>query len=308
MDTHPSLILALLACVTAVSSGQRGPGTAVTAFVNVAVVPMDSEHVLTRQTVLVQGARITAIGPVSQVHIPASALRIDGRGKFLMPGLADMHFHAWNVDSDSAEAEHFLMLVLAHGVTTIRNMDWEPMFYRATKELLRWRARAATGALLSPRIYTSGPWFGATVGRPADAATAIPAYKAAGYDFVKIHDEDRETFDSVMAAAHRAGIPVVGHVPDGVSPEQALVAGYQSIEHLMGTYRMVKDSSWPVGLKTTRARPTRGPSQRSRGSQRQRGVPASGFVQLEVEVEKNTNVKFDSLGRIAKWRLCEQRR
>ena len=217
-----------------------------TAFVNVAVIPMDRERVLMRQTVLVQGGHITALGPVGTVRVPAGVVHVDGRGKFLIPGLADMHMHLQ--DTDSAGAEEALFLLVANGVTTIRDVDflvkgggngWAKL---SGNDLLRLRARAAAGDLVSPRIYTSGRWGGDSPsdtndqsgGRAADAATAIPRYKAAGYDFIKIHKEDRETTDSVLAVAHRVGIPVVGHVPADMDIEHAISAGYTSIEHLMG--------------------------------------------------------------------------
>ena len=214
------------------------------AFVDVTVIPMDRERILTDQTILVQGDRITAMGPVGRVTVPADAQRIDGRGKFLIPGLADMHTH---VAEDSADAEHILLLMLSHGVTTIRNMDYDPGNAANEERILRFRARAAAGTLLSPRIYTSGPWgprqytdrqHQAGDPRPAldSIATYVAAYKAAGYDHIKIHEESRVIVDSVAAAAHRIGIPVVGHLPDvnAYGYAYALSVGYKSIEHLGG--------------------------------------------------------------------------
>ena len=87
----------------------------VTAFVGVHVVPMDREHVLEDRTVLVRGDRIVRIGPAGDVAVPAGAAVIDGRGKYLMPGLADMHVHVW--------CEGDLLLYVANGVTTVRNMS-----------------------------------------------------------------------------------------------------------------------------------------------------------------------------------------
>ena len=228
---------------------QKNASTAqgTTAFVDVSVIPMDRERVLPHQTVLVRNGTITALGPTAQVAIPADARRIAGHGKFLMPGLADMHMHLQFYDS--AGAESALLLLLANGITTIRNMDYLPqggvwgMAKTNATSLLQLRARAAAGTLLSPRIYTSGPWAGEQsapglgydkigAGQPEDAATLIPRYKAAGFDFIKIHDEDRETLDSVAAVAHRVGMAIVGHVPEGMSFEDVRRAGYRSVEHL----------------------------------------------------------------------------
>ncbi|MEZ4869491.1 MAG: amidohydrolase family protein [Caldilineaceae bacterium] len=114
-----------------------------TAFVNVNVIPMTTEAVLENQTVIVEGERITAIGPAAEVTVPEGAEVIDGNGAYLMPGLADMHTHL-AFDPDPA----FLRLYLAQGVTTIRNLSGLPMH-------LEWRDKVASG----PRI----------VGIPADS-------------------------------------------------------------------------------------------------------------------------------------------
>jgi imidazolonepropionase-like amidohydrolase len=99
------------------SAGAGASRPAVTAFIDVAVVPMDTERVLEHQTVLVAGGRITALGPVSKVRVPAGATQIDGRGQYLMPGLADMHAHF--VD-DTSRFPRCLLAYVANGVTTTR--------------------------------------------------------------------------------------------------------------------------------------------------------------------------------------------
>src|SRR5262245_61456109 len=126
--------------VRALSSGTAA-GTAA-AFVDVTVVPMDQERVLPHQTVVVRNARIAKIGPTAGVYVPRGALRIDGRGKYLMPGLADMHSHP--------ESLLDLVLYVANGVTTVRCMGSPP-------DLRHWRSEAAASRLLSPAIYTAGP-------------------------------------------------------------------------------------------------------------------------------------------------------
>ncbi len=112
------------------------------AFVDVNLVPMDNERILGNQTVIVDQDKITMIGEAAKVRVPSNALRIDARGKYLMPGLADMHTHTWG------EADFFLFI--ANGVTTIRNM-W------GSSRQLAWRKRIANGSLLGPTIYTAGP-------------------------------------------------------------------------------------------------------------------------------------------------------
>jgi imidazolonepropionase-like amidohydrolase len=134
----------------------------VTAFVDVSVIPMDRERVLPHQTVVVQNGRITALGATREVHIPPGATRIDGQGKFLMPGLSDMHTHL--AYGGTMHAERWLFLLFASGITTVRNVDYGHggSFFGDTTNpnldnagLLRLKARAAAGELWSPRIYTS---------------------------------------------------------------------------------------------------------------------------------------------------------
>ncbi|HJR17465.1 MAG TPA: amidohydrolase family protein [Gemmatimonadales bacterium] len=201
----------------------------VVAFVNVTVIPMDRERVLAGQTVLVRGDRISRIGPSSRVTVPAGSRRVDGRGKFLMPGVAEMHAHIPSGDLPDSVIEHTLFLYVSRGVTTIRGMLGHPKH-------LDLRARAARNELISPTIYTSGPSLnGNSVPTPGAAARIVTEQKAAGYDFLKIHPGiEVEVFDTLAATARRVGIRFAGHVPLEVGLERALDAGYHTIDHLDG--------------------------------------------------------------------------
>lgn len=124
-------------------SGQSQVST-ITAFVNVNVIPMDTERVLENHTVIVEGKQITAVGPVDEITIPNGAEIIEGNGAYLMPGLADMHVHLdFDTNPDS------LRLYLAHGVTTVRNLNGIPQHFE-------WREQVAAGELFGPTIMTSG--------------------------------------------------------------------------------------------------------------------------------------------------------
>ena len=120
--------LSLLACSAAPAPAPPIEQAPTTAFVHVTVVPMDSERLLPDQTVLVRGERIAALGASASLPVPAGARVIEGRGKYLMPGLAEMHAHLTR--------EEDLALYLARGVTTVRNMWGTPMH-------LAWRERIA---------------------------------------------------------------------------------------------------------------------------------------------------------------------
>jgi imidazolonepropionase-like amidohydrolase len=240
----------------------RSGSASATAFIDVAVIPMDSERVLTQQTVVVQNGWITALGPVGQVQVPAGVIRIDGHGKFLMPGLADMHAHLQLYDS--ATAEHILFMLLANGVTTIRNVDYIPFplisgstkfSLMSGKTVLQFRTRIAAGELLGPRIYTSGYWCGVdydqnimidhlpSLKNQEEVDRLVESYKAAGYDFIKVHDEDAALYSYLVNAAHKVGMPFMGHVIRGVSLEQTFAAHQLSIEHLDGYKNRLKDQS-----------------------------------------------------------------
>jgi imidazolonepropionase-like amidohydrolase len=199
------------------------------AFVNVSVIPMDRERVIPGQTVIVRGSRIAAIGPRGRVKVPAGSSTVNGRGKFLMPGLAEMHAHIPGGAQPDSVVERTLFLFVSQGITTIRGMLGHPRH-------LDLRARAHSGRLLSPTIYTSGPSLnGNSVPDAETAARMVTEQKAAGYDFLKIHPGiKREVFDTLAATAHRLNIRFAGHVPLDVGLQRALDAGYATIDHLDG--------------------------------------------------------------------------
>jgi len=198
-------------------------------FVNVSVIPMDRERVLTGQTVVVRGDRIIAMGSSGTVRLPAGAQRIDGTGKFLIPGLGEMHAHVPPGAATDAEIERVLALFALNGVTTVRGT-------LGTARHIGFRDRAARGEILSPRIWTSGPSFSGNSAPTADSAVRmVQAEKAMGYDFLKIHPGvARGAFDSLAATADRLAIRFAGHVPLAVGLQRALQAKYWSIDHLDG--------------------------------------------------------------------------
>jgi cytosine/adenosine deaminase-related metal-dependent hydrolase len=231
---------ALLAGPTDSPCGQ-GPAETVTAFVDVTVIPMDRERRLPGQTVLIRGEKIVEIGPVARVRVPDGGVRVDGRGKFLIPGLAEMHAHLPGGQASDTEVVRTLFLYVAGGITTVRGMLGHPRH-------LELRARTARGELLGPTIYTSGPSLnGNSIPTPAAAAQAAADQKQAGYDFLKIHPGvSREAFDTLAAVAHRVGILFAGHVPDDVGLARALEARYATIDHLDGYIEAMLREGSPV--------------------------------------------------------------
>jgi imidazolonepropionase-like amidohydrolase len=199
---------------------------------------MDRERVLRGQTVVVRDGIIAEVGDAKKVRVPAGAERIDGRGKYLLPGLVDMHTHLFSDDDFPEElAGDELALMLANGVTTIRLMIGTP-------EHLAMRRRVEAGDLLGPTLYVASPQLagraygggasfnGRVVTTPEEARAAVRDFKAAGYDFIKLTTAiTPEVYDAVTEAAKESGIRVVGHVDVRVGLRRALAAG-QQIEHL----------------------------------------------------------------------------
>ena len=220
-----------LMLLATISGAAPGPSLAEGyAFVNVSVIPMDRERVLNGYTVVVQGDRIVAFGPSREIKVPDGVTRIDGTGKFLIPGLSEMHAHIppGNQVADSV-IERVLGLYVINGVTTVRGMLGHPRH-------LPYRERAARGELLSPTIYTSSPSLnGGTMRTGAEAADSVRKYKQAGYDFMKVHPGIRRgVFDTIASVAHEVGIKFAGHVPLDVGIERAIEARYWSVDHFDG--------------------------------------------------------------------------
>jgi imidazolonepropionase-like amidohydrolase len=200
------------------------PPRGIYAFTNVNVVPMDTERVLPGQTVLVEQGRITAIGPTASMSVPAEATDIDGSGRYLMPGLGEMHAH---VPTTRAEGEEYAFLYLAGGATTIRGMLGDP-------SQLELRRRIESGEIVGPRMWLAAPALrGTNVPDTATAERLVRAAKAEGYDLLKIQEGlSAEVYRAIAATAEAVGIPFGGHVPDEVGVPGALAAGQSTIDHL----------------------------------------------------------------------------
>lgn len=200
-----------------------------TVFVNVNVIPMSSQIVLTEQSVIVQLGKITRIGHVDSVPVPEGAQVVDGTDRFLMPGLAEMHAHV--TSTDVAQVERLVTLFVANGVTTIRGM-------LGRFEHLALRDQFESGEMFGPRFVTSGPSLnGRTVSGPLDASRQVIEQQAAGYDFVKVHPGlDSEEFTALAKTANELGIPYAGHVPVAAGVRRALQLKMTTIEHLDGYF------------------------------------------------------------------------
>lgn len=219
-----------IACVASVT-GAAVPARAQQSYaiVDVTVIPMDRERRLEHHTVLVSNGRVASLGPVATAAVPAGAVRIDGRGKFLVPGLGDAHAHLSTGGGGTALAERALTLFALNGVTMVRSMYTEPHHAAA-------RDRVARGEIVGPRTVIVSPALtGQTAATPEAARDAVRRYHAERYAAIKVLPGiSLATFDALAAESRALRIPLVGHVPASVGLARALDAGYASIEHLDG--------------------------------------------------------------------------
>ena len=124
----------------------------IVAFANVSVIPMTENRVLPNQTVVITGDRITAVGPAKTTPVPEGATRVDGQGKYLMPGLAEMHGHIPGGTAPREFVDNVLFLYVATGVTTVRGMQGAP-------GQLDLREASKRGEIVAPNLYLAGPQF-----------------------------------------------------------------------------------------------------------------------------------------------------
>lgn len=196
-------------------------------FKNVNVIPMNTETVLEGFNVIIEDGKIVELGKSKEIKIPKDSRIINAKGKYLTPGLADMHVHLWYEDE--------LMLYLANGVTTIKDMFGRP-------ETLEIKKKIKEEELLGPNLYVastimngSPPIYPGSVvpETPEEARGFVTEFKKMGYDFIKVYERlTPDVYDSIIKTAKEQNIPVVGHVPELVGIEKVLESGQKSIEHL----------------------------------------------------------------------------
>jgi len=210
-----------------IAAQQRGP----VAFVGVNVIPLDRERVLQNHTVIVQDGRITAVGPASTTQVPAGATRVDASGKYLIPGLAEMHGHVPSVGQAGPQfAEDVLFLYIAGGATTVRGMQG----HISQIEL---RRRVESGELIGPRLVLSGPALsgggGNAVTDPAVAEQRVREYQQQGFDLLKVHENlSLDVYNAIARTAQSLDMQWGGHVSDIVGLRRALAAKQTTVDHL----------------------------------------------------------------------------
>ncbi len=214
----------------------QGPEDDVVALVNVNVVTMHDDAVITDGVVLVRDGRIDAVGTHDAVEIPSAARRIDGAGGYLLPGLIDGHVHMRNANA--------LRFYLVHGFTTVRDMNGNLSKTRAARDLV------AAGEILGARVLASSPTMLDTPFRnyPAPTTAAegralVHGFREQGYDLIKVFRVRRDAFLGLAEEAQAVGMSVAGHIPDialddpetadGIQFEAVLRSGMTSMEHIV---------------------------------------------------------------------------
>ena len=233
---RPLLFFIFLISVSRIVIGQES----ILAIIHVNLIDATGAPVQADMTVIVQGKQILQLGKSASTTVPKAARVVDGRSKYLIPGLWDMHVHeifgAWLPEDEKITP----VLFVANGVTGVRDMggDLEP--------LKKWRARIAEGKLLGPRMIIAGPMLdgpipqfpsSAPVKDAAEGRRIVDELQKNGADFIKIQSLiPRDGYFAAADEAKKLGIVFAGHVPDKVRATEASNAGQKSIEHLTGVF------------------------------------------------------------------------
>jgi len=210
------------------------------AFVHATVIDATGTPAQPDVTVIIEARRIVELGPSASISIPTNARVVDASGRYLIPGLWDMHAHEIFGDWLPEDEKIIPLLFVANGITGVRDMggDLEP--------LKKWRSRIASGDLLGPRMFIAGPMLdgpvpafpsSAPVKDAAEGRRIVDELKANGADFIKIQSlVPRDGYFAAADEAKKQSIVFAGHVPDAVRAVEASNAGQKSIEHLTGVF------------------------------------------------------------------------
>ena len=192
-------------------------------------------------TVFIDDEKIATIGPSRSLSIPRETRTIDAHGKFLIPGLVDMHVHLTGAGEPTGSREFILPLLLANGITTVRDMGGN------LESLIALRNEIGRGQLTAPRIFFAGPYLDGSppffepslvVTNAAEATADVHSLISRGADFIKVQSNlSRDAYFAIAEVCRREHITFVGHVPDRVTAAEASDAGQKSIEHLTGVLR-----------------------------------------------------------------------
>ena len=219
---------------------QRDSSNGIIVLKNLSVVDVRSGEVRPQQTFVIRGDKIVSVGPSQSVADQPGAWRIDCSGLYAIPGLWDMHVHLVFGDWFPGGKNISLPLFVANGVTSVRDMGSE------LEVIQKWRAEIDGGALVGPRIHSSGPMLdgpkprfpsSVAITTPEDGRRVVDELKQRGADFIKLQSLiPRDAVFAIADEAKKQGIAFEGHVPDSVRASEMSDAGMKSFEHLIGIF------------------------------------------------------------------------
>jgi imidazolonepropionase-like amidohydrolase len=223
-------LLPIVLCVTAVAQNSSTIAHAPIYITHVVLIDTETGSEAPDQTVIVSGGKIAEIRDSGRTSVAANARIVDGKGKYLIPGLWDMHVHTWDYES-------IYPLYIANGVTGVRDMFGPP-------DANKFRAEFDKKQLVAPHFYLASPivdghpkvWkTSVEVNTPEEARQFVDEQKHNGADFIKVYSRlKREEFLAIMDEARKQNISVQGHVPTAVSAWEAAAQGQKTFEHLNG--------------------------------------------------------------------------
>jgi imidazolonepropionase-like amidohydrolase len=233
------LAIFVLTGIGAVGRAQSSPSVLI--IDDVTVIDVTGAPAQPHRVVIVRDGKIEEVGSAwGGMGGKLPGVHVDGSGKFLIPGLWDMHVHMVFGDWFPRGKEVTLPLFIANGVTGVRDMGGE------VEVLQQWRKEINAGTLIGPRMVISGPMLdgpqprfpsSVAITTPDDGRRAVDDLKQRGVDFIKLQSLiPREAVFAVAEEASKQGIPFVGHVPDSVRASEASNAGQKSFEHLIGIF------------------------------------------------------------------------
>jgi imidazolonepropionase-like amidohydrolase len=255
-----SVILSSCAC-----SSHQPPSLAIT---HVTIIDATGAALQPDMTVFLADEQIVAIGPSNSVFIPRKTKTFDATGKFLIPGLVDMHAHLTGAGEPTGSREFILPLLLANGITTARDMGGD------LESLIKLRHEIEHGQLRAPRIFFAGPYLDGkppffqpslVVTNSAEASKDIHSLVSRGADFIKVQSNlSRDAYFAIADVCRHEHLTFVGHVPDRVTAAEASDAGQKSIEHLTGVLRACSSDEPLLIQKQFAAGPKKGTKAQSR--------------------------------------------
>jgi imidazolonepropionase-like amidohydrolase len=234
------LALVVAPCYAEQSAAGGGAPTGAVAITHVTVIDATGAPPQVDMTVIVADQHIAALGRSDGLRPPAQATIVEARGRYLIPGLWDMHVHEVFGDWLPRNEKVVPPLFVANGITGVRDMGGD------LEVLKEWRARVAAGTLLGPRMIIAGPMLdgptprfpsSAPIANAADGRRVVDDLTRRGVDFIKIQSLiPRDGYFAAAEEAKRLGMIFVGHVPDAVRASEASNAGQKSIEHFTGIF------------------------------------------------------------------------